>query len=226
MKNVIVVDGTVGCGKTSLAEILAEELGEKLYLELGNPDTERLLDRYYAKKTRWGFTMQIHFLNERFKQIKEIWRNNGGLLDRSIFGDRIFAEMLAEDLEDGGEGMTWEEYRTYSTLLDSMLEHALPPTLMIYLRCSTDTAISRINQRDRGLESQVDRKYWERLNFKYDQWFEGYDHSEKIVIDVTNIDFVNNPEDRAAVLAEIKSKLLAMGRIKAYQTTLGDHING
>lgn len=221
-KNVIVVDGTVGCGKTSLAEILSEVLGEKLYLELGNPDTERMLDRYYAKKTRWGFTMQIHFLNERFKQIKEIWRNKGGLLDRSIFGDRIFAEMLAEDLEDGGEGMTWEEFRTYSTLLDSMLEHALPPTLMIYLRCSTDTAIARINQRDRGLESSVDRHYWERLNTKYDQWYEGYDHSEKIVIDVTNIDFVNNPEDRQAVVSQVTAKLLEMGRIKSHQLTLGD----
>lgn len=217
----IVIDGTVGCGKTSLAELLAEELGEKLYLELGNPDTERLLNRYYAKKTRWGFTMQIHFLNERFAQIKEIHRNNGGLLDRSIFGDRIFAEMLAEDLEDGGEGMTWEEYRTYSTLLDSMLEHAIPPTLMIYLQCSTETAITRINKRNRGLESKVDAAYWERLNSKYEAWYDEYDHSPKIMINVDNIDYVNNPKDREYVLTTIKEALFKLGRIKQYQLTGG-----
>lgn len=221
MKRVIVVDGVVGCGKTSLGEILEKELGEKLYLELGNPDTERMLDRYYAKKTRWGFTMQIHFLNERFKQIKEIHRNGGGLLDRSIFGDRIFAEMLAEDLEDGGEGITWEEFRTYSTLLDSMLEHAIPPTLMIYLQCSTDTAISRINKRNRGLESQVDRAYWERLNSKYEQWFGTYGASPKIVINVDDLDFVNRPEDRDVVVGRVLEKLYQIGYLAEYQLKLG-----
>lgn len=226
MKRVIVVDGVVGCGKTSLGEILEVELGEKLYLELGNPDTERMLDRYYAKKTRWGFTMQIHFLNERFKQIKEIHRNGGGLLDRSIFGDRIFAEMLAEDLEDGGEGITWEEFRTYSTLLDSMLEHAIPPTLMIYLQCSTDTAISRINKRNRGLESQVDRAYWERLNTKYEQWFGTYEASPKIVINVDDLDFVNRPEDRDVVVGRVMEKLFEIGHLPEYQLKLGGNQHG
>jgi deoxyadenosine/deoxycytidine kinase len=159
-------------------------------------------------------------LNERFAQIKEIHKNGGGLLDRSIFGDRIFAEMLAEDLEDGGEGMTWEEYRTYSKLLDSMLEHAQAPTLMIYLQCSTDTAIDRINKRDRGLESQVDRGYWDRLNTKYDEWYQDYDASPAICINVDDLDFVNNPEDREYVVQLIQLELLALGRIESFQTTI------
>ncbi len=204
---VLVIDGVVGCGKTTLAKILEEEFKMKLYEEIGSQDTINLLDRFYAKRTRWGFTLQIHFLNKRFAQIKEIHRSGGGMLDRSIFGDRLFAEMMAEDLEDGGEGMTWEEFRTYSTLLDSMLEHAIPPTLLVYLECDVDTAISRINKRDRGLESGVERGYWERLNDKYAEWYSTYDASPKIKINVAELDYVNNEEDRAKVVQIVRAEL-------------------
>jgi deoxyadenosine/deoxycytidine kinase len=206
-KQVIVVDGVVGCGKTSLARILEEELGIKLYEELGSQDTLNLLDQFYANKTRWAFTLQIHFLNLRFRQIKDIHANGGGLLDRSIFGDNIFAEMLAEDLEEGGAGMTWEEYRTYNTLLSSMLEHAQNPTLLIYLQASVETAKQRIDTRNRGLESMVDTAYWKRLNDKYEAWFAKYDKSPKIIINVDGLDYVNNAEDRKKVVAIVKQKL-------------------
>ncbi|MCH5476740.1 deoxynucleoside kinase [Bacillus cereus] len=204
---VLVLDGVVGCGKTTMAKILEEALKMKLYEEIGSQDTINLLDRFYAKKTRWGFTLQIHFLNKRFQQIKEIHANGGGMLDRSIFGDRLFAEMMAEDLEDGFEGMTWEEFRTYSTLLDSMLEHAIPPTLLVYLECDVDTAIGRIAKRDRGLESGVERRYWERLNEKYTAWYANYDASPKIKINVANLDYVNNEEDKAKVIEIVRNAL-------------------
>lgn len=210
--DVIVCDGIVGVGKTTLAKLLEEALGVKLYEEIGSQDTLNLLDRFYAKKTRWAFTTQIHFLNTRFAQIKEIHRTGGGILDRSIFGDRIFAEMLAEDLEDGGEGMTWEEFRTYDTLLDSMLEHAQAPTLLIYLECDTDTAMERIAKRNRGIESEVDRGYWERLNAKYQLWYEKYTASPKIKINVANLDYVDNEEDQKKVVEIVKSELARIGR--------------
>lgn len=213
-KNVIVIDGVVGCGKSTLAELIEKEIGIKLYPEIGGQDTLNLLDRFYAKKTRWAFTTQIHFLNTRFAQIKEIHRKDGGILDRSIFGDRIFAEMLAEDLEDGGEGMTWEEYRTYDTLLDSMLEHAKEPTLLIYLECDVDTAIDRIAKRNRGIESEVERGYWERLNAKYTKWYTTYDKSPKIKINVAELDYANSEEDKKKVVQIVKDALIKIGRLQ------------
>jgi deoxyadenosine/deoxycytidine kinase len=205
---VLVIDGTVGCGKSTLGKLLEHRLGIKLCEELSNTDTTELLDRFYRDQERWSFALQIHFLNERFRMIKDIHKAGKGLLDRSIFGDRIFAEMLNED------GMMLdEEYRTYSTLLDSMLEHVKPPSVMVYLECSTETAIKRINKRNRGEECNVPHEYWERLNTKYDKWFEEYDLSPKICINVDNLDLMVESE-REIILKRIENKLKELKYIK------------
>ncbi|WP_425447983.1 deoxynucleoside kinase [Dethiothermospora halolimnae] len=202
MKQVILIDGVVGAGKTTLGRILEKELNTELYEELTDQDTHRLLDKFYANKKRWAFTLQVHFLNKRFHMIKEIHRNNGGILDRSIFGDRIFASMLNEDGE-----MSDEEYRTYSTLLDNMLEHSKNPTILIYLKCSVDKAVERIKLRNRGLEATVPIRYWERLNEKYENWYQEYDYSPKVTIDMDRID-LKNKNDRREVIDKIKKEIL------------------
>jgi deoxyadenosine/deoxycytidine kinase len=175
---VIVIEGQIGVGKTTMGEMLEQELGIRLYRELQRPETHSLLEKFYTDQRRWAFTMQVHFLNERFRMIKEIRRNGGGILDRSIFGDHIFAESL----HTHGE-MSDEEYATYSTLLYNMLEHAQNPDLLVYLDCSVDTALDRIRSRDRGLESGIPRDYLERLNKRYLEWYDAYDLSPKVKID-------------------------------------------
>lgn len=193
----IIIEGQIGVGKTTLGMILEQEYGLPLYRELTNPDTTALLDRFYADKSRWSFMLQVHFLNERFRMIKEIHRNGGGLLDRSIFGDRIFAEMLNTDGE-----MTDEEFRTYSSLLDNMLEHAQVPDALIYLDCSVDTALERIRKRNRGLEAGIPREYLEHLNRRYLDWYEGYAYSEKVFVETDGID-IDDASLRRALLDRI-----------------------
>jgi deoxyadenosine/deoxycytidine kinase len=194
---VIIIEGQIGVGKTTMGEILEQEAGVPLFRELTNPYTLNLLDRFYADKKRWAFTLQIHFLNERFRMIKDIFRNGGGTLDRSIFGDRIFAEMLYHDGD-----MLEEEFGTYSTLLDNMLEHAQSPDLLVYLDCSVDTAMERIKKRDRGLESGIPRDYLENLNARYVAWYESYDLSPKIFIDTEKLS-IEEPEGRKEILDRI-----------------------
>ncbi len=194
----VIIEGQIGVGKTTMGEILEERFGTPLFRELTNPDTLALLDRFYADKPRWAFTLQIHFLNERFRMIKEIFRTGGGSLDRSIFGDRIFAQMLNADGD-----MSNEEYRTYSTLLDNMLEHAQDPRLLIYLHCHVDTALARIRKRNRGLESDIPRDYLENLNRRYLDWYDSYDRSEKVFIDTEEYP-LEKPETREAVLERLE----------------------
>jgi deoxyadenosine/deoxycytidine kinase len=175
---VIIIEGQIGVGKTTMGELLERELGVTLYRELQRPETLSLLDSFYADQGRWAFTLQIHFLNERFRMIKQIRDAGGGALDRSIYGDRIFADVLHEDGQ-----MSEEEYVTYTTLLDNMLEHVQPPDILVYLDCTVDTALSRIKKRNRGLESGIPRDYLERLNQRYLQFFESYDVSPKLFVD-------------------------------------------
>lgn len=194
---VIIIEGQIGVGKTTIGEIVQRRFGMELYRELGNPQTLTLLDRFYADKARWAFTLQIHFLNERFRMIKEIFRAGGGVLDRSIFGDRIFAEMLHAD-----GSMSDEEFATYSALLESMLEHVQDPRLLIYLDCTVDTALDRIRTRNRGLEPGIPRDYLEELNERYLNWYDAYALSPKI--------FVNTEEfhvDHAYELEPVISRI-------------------
>ena len=200
-KTVIIVEGQIGVGKTTMGEILEARLGKPLFRELNNPGTLSLLDRFYADKPRWAFTLQVHFLNERFRMIKDIFRNGGGILDRSIFGDRIFAQVLHEDGD-----MTDEEYDTYATLLDNMLEHVQEPSLLIYLDCSVDTAMARIKKRNRGLESSIPREYLSRLNEHYLAWYSSYRRSPKVWIDTEKYP-LEVPENVERIVQEVRDAL-------------------
>ena len=177
----IVVDGVVGAGKSTLAQKISDKLSIPIFEELQNQTTMNLLEEFYRDKKRWSFTLQIHFLNERFKMIKEIHQKGGGILDRSIFGDKIFASMLNED-----GWMTDDEFRTYQTLLDNMLEHVKSPNLLVYIDCDLETAKTRIRGRGRDMEQGVDEVYWKRLNEKYSKWYQEYNLSSKISIDANS----------------------------------------
>lgn len=104
----IVIEGLIGVGKTTLGNILSKELEVPFYSELNNDFTLAVLDKFYKDKSRWAFPVQINFLNERFKLIKGVFRTKGGILDRSIYGDCVFASLLNCDGH-----ISDEEYKIY-----------------------------------------------------------------------------------------------------------------
>jgi deoxyadenosine/deoxycytidine kinase len=199
---IIVIDGVVGAGKSTLAEKLSNKLGIPVYFELQNQTTMNLLEEFYKDKERWSFTLQVHFLNERFKMVKDIHKKGVGILDRSIFGDMIFASMLHED-----GYMTDDEYDTYKSLLNNVLEHTNNPDLLVYLDCDLDTAMERIGIRGREMEQGVDEIYWKRLNEKYTKWYNTYRVSNKVSIDAKSY-HPNNNDDIDRISEMIKLKLL------------------
>lgn len=195
--NMIVIDGTVGCGKSSLAKILGEELGIEVQYEpvVDNP----ILDKFYYDRSRYSFPLQVFFLNKRFEMIKKA---EGTIVDRGIYGDMIFAKML----HDNGE-MTTEEFGIYCELAQNMLEHVAPPRLMIYLKTTVDDAVRKIGIRGRDYEQIVERDYWERLNAEYVKFFDEYNLGKLLVIDVSGLDFVNNETERKEVIRRVLGAL-------------------
>jgi deoxyadenosine/deoxycytidine kinase len=208
----IVLAGTIGAGKSSLAKALGEHLGTEVFYEA--VDTNPVLDLYYQDPKKYAFLLQIYFLNKRFESIKQAYRQDNNVLDRSIFEDELF---LTLNYKNGN--VTKTELEIYKELLGNMLEEldGMPkkrPDLLVYIDVSFDTMLSRIQQRGRSFE-QVDGQpelehYYHQVHGEYPDWYDNYDISPKMRIDGDKIDFVNNPEDLDFVLSQITTQLKAL----------------
>lgn len=197
----IIVDGVVGSGKTTLMNILLEELGVSGFEEpvADNP----ILGKFYHDRKRYAFPLQIFFLNRRFRMLKDAQEEKvSSIMDRSIYGDVIFAKLL----HDGGD-MEEDEFNLYKELLANMLDHIEAPRLMIYLKCDVDTAMERIRKRGRDYEQIVERDYWERLNREYEDYFKAYNLSKLLVIETREYDLASSEEDRKKVVQLIREAM-------------------
>ncbi len=227
----ITLAGIIGSGKSSLTEILSEELGTKAFYE--PVEDNPVLPLFYkgneiaAKKRAEGdaeatnpyaYLLQTFFLNRRFAMIKKAMQDDNNVLDRSIYEDAIFMKMNT----DMGNA-TEVEYDIYKKLLDNMLEelpyaaHKKSPDLMVMIDVSYDTMIKRIQKRGREYE-QVENdpslvEYYQRLLGYYDEWKEEYSASPLLIIDGDKYDFVNNVADRNKVLDIIETRLVELGNL-------------
>lgn len=205
---VIVLAGMIGAGKSSYTELIANELGTKAFYE--SIKDNRILEMFYHDPKRWAFALQIYFLNTRFRSIKAALTDQNNVLDRSIYEDALFTQI---NFEEGN--ISEPEMDTYLDLLDNMMEELayMPkkaPDLLIYLRGSLDTVLSRISLRRRPYE-QIDAnpgllEYYKHLHSRYDSWFASYDKSETLVINIDEID-INKPNDADYVMQLIHEKL-------------------
>ncbi len=203
----IVIDAVVGAGKTVYMEMLSKEMKIPCFEEpvQDNP----ILDRFYHDRKRYSFPLQIFFLNRRFRMLKEAAElGKPTLMDRSIYGDVIFAKLLYEE-----GNMDKDEYMLYRELLMNMLEHVEAPKLMIYLKIDTDSAIERIRKRGRDYEQIVEREYWETLNREYESYFAEYNLSPLLIIDAAKYDIVESAKDKEEVLQLIYQKLNQLDRL-------------
>ncbi|MEG0773283.1 deoxynucleoside kinase [Clostridium sp.] len=204
--DMIVIDGVVGVGKSTLMNILEEEG----YIPFEEPVVDNpILEKFYYDRERYSFPLQIFFLNKRFKNIKDASKIQNAVMDRSIYGDIIFAKML----NDSGE-MSNEEFDLYIELFENMIEHCKAPKLLVYLEVGVDEAMRRINRRGRDYEKVVEREYWEQLNSNYRNYFEKYSISPILKINVDNMDFENNPQHRSYLLKLIHNKLKEIHNIE------------
>ncbi|MDP6853212.1 MAG: deoxynucleoside kinase [Candidatus Marinimicrobia bacterium] len=159
------VAGNIGVGKTTFTEIVAKHFGWREFYEsvADNP----YLDDFYRDMHRWSFNLQIYFLHHRFAGQVEIRESERGVIqDRTIYEDvEIFARNLHEM-----KFMTDRDWDTYVDLFKNMTQFLRKPDLIIYLRASTDTLLSRIRNRDRNFERDISPEYLHSLNISYDQW--------------------------------------------------------
>lgn len=196
----IAITGNIGCGKTTLTEILSSRLGITPYYETNdNP----YIGDFYDDMSRWSFNLQVYFLASRIMQVSDILRSNSDLVqDRTVYED---AYIFAENLHDMGL-MATRDYETYMKIF-SMSSEVIPhPDVMIYIKASVPTLINQIQKRGRAYEMSIQEGYLERLNTKYEQWIGSVYKGKVITIDADRDDFMANPQ----VLEPIIKQLMVM----------------
>lgn len=215
----ITTSGTIGVGKTSWSEVIAEHFGVEVLREKvdGNP----FLEKYYQDTEKYAFHLQIYFLNHRFKAIKEALRHPNNVMDRSIYEDAmIFARLQYEN-----GGMDKDSYDTYLDLQQNMMQELVDlyegkvltkksPDLLVHLHGSFDEILRRVKKRGRVFE-QVEGnptllKYYQDLYTIYEGFVDEYvaqGISPVYVLDIDRYD-IENPEDVAEVMKQIEQTLI------------------
>ncbi|TRX59496.1 AAA family ATPase [Fulvivirga sp. M361] len=198
----IAICGNIGSGKTTLAKLLAKQYN--WHAELESVEENPYLADFYEDMQRWSFHLQVYFLNSRFRQVKNIRSSKVSTVqDRTIYEDAyIFAANLkSSDL------MNARDYACYQTLFESMIEHVTPPDLLVYLKADIPKLVSQIEKRGREYENAIRLDYLKNLNQHYTNWISSYDLGKHLVIDVNQLDFVNNIEDRSLVIQRIDAEI-------------------
>ncbi|HEX7041272.1 MAG TPA: deoxynucleoside kinase [Trueperaceae bacterium] len=199
--SLIVIEGPIGVGKTSLARILAERLGARLLLEV--VEENPFLARFYEDKERYAFQTEAFFLLSRFKQHAEL--SQAALFQRHTVSDYIFDKtFLFASLNLHGD-----EFELYRTLFDQLRSRLPDPDLTVYLRAEPDLLLRRIAKRGRAFESGMSADYLAEVTAAYDEYFDGARFPVEVV-DAGAIDFVEDEGDREALVARVLARLEAV----------------
>ena len=162
--NFIGISGLIGAGKTTLARELGKVLNLPVYYE---PIVENeYLEDFYRDMKRYSFSFQIYLLNCRFRQHQQVlWNGTGGIQDRTLYEDSIFAKVLYED-----GNMEEREYKTYLNLFRNMSNFMKKNTLIVHLDVKPEESLRRIKLRARGCEVGITVNYLTKLYNAYEEF--------------------------------------------------------
>lgn len=208
------IEANIGVGKSSLAEILSNQMGTTWVPE--PVDSNPYLEKYYADPKEYGFIMQMYLLGERFKNMKRAMLTRNSIEDRTLEGDKLFAKV---NYLQGT--MTEDQLTVYNSVSNEMLKEieGMPRKaydLIIFLETDIDDMLAKIKQRGRSFELSDDLvSYYKLLLEQYTTWASAYDKGPILTINVKGKDFVNNPGDRQYVLSTVYNKMRELELISA-----------
>ncbi|MGA9522360.1 MAG: deoxynucleoside kinase [Myxococcaceae bacterium] len=192
----IVVEGPIGVGKTSLCNNLAQRFGGRMVLEV--VEENPFLANFYQDRQKFAFQTQMFFLLSRYKQQQELFQQdlfNAVTVSDYLFAkDRIFACLTLDQNELG----------LYDRVFEALGTRVTKPDLVIYLQARIDVLLARIKKRGREFERKFDPGYLEELTRAYNEFFFHYSDTPLLVINTSEIDFVNNEADLENLLGVIR----------------------
>jgi len=198
----IAIAGNIGVGKTTMTEKLADVLELSPIYE--SVDDNPYLSDFYDNMKRWSFNLQIYFLYKRFSnQIELLSSSRGFIQDRSLYEDK---EIFARNLKDL-KLMSIRDWETYKNLFNEITKFLKEPDLIVYLKASTDTLISRINNRKRDFEKEISLEYIHSLNIYYNEWISKLPQDKVLIIDTNNFNIFKDHDKFLMIQKSIIKKL-------------------
>lgn len=191
----IAIEGVIGAGKTSLAQKLSEKLSAILILE--EFEENPFLEKFYDDRKRFAFQTQMFFLINRYKQQQQM--NQQELFAKHIVTDYIFDK----DRIFAYMNLSGEELKLYESLFP-LLEREIPkPDLVIFLQSSIDRLVSNVKLRGRKFEKNLTRSYLTELSEAYNNFFFKYNNTPLLIVNTSEIDFVNDDDDFEELFKQI-----------------------
>jgi len=202
MKKFVAVAGNIGVGKSTLVTMLCERLGWQPFYE---PVAENpYLEDFYRDMSAWAFHSQIFFLTHRLRAHRELLDHpTSAIQDRSVYED---AEVFACNLYRQGL-ISERDYSAYRELYGVLCEFLPPPDLVLYLRASVPTLVSRISQRGRDYERQITAVYLGQLNQLYEEWIGHFGLCPVLTVPADDLDYVAHPYHLDLIVRKVEEKL-------------------
>jgi deoxyadenosine/deoxycytidine kinase len=203
-KTYISVMGTLGCGKTTAARLIAQEFHFHLLEEQFGENA--FLPRFYKDMKRWAFHSQTFFLMEKITQMMEtrtILTKESVVQDTPIQQD-VFSYAKAQYVLGNIDEAEWRLYQKIYTSFESSIPK---PNLIIFLDSSIPVIIKRIESRGRGYEKAIPKNYLSLLDTLNRKWLESNTKIPVLTIPTDTLDVVRSKEARNILLATIASKL-------------------
>jgi deoxyguanosine kinase len=184
----LVIEGNIGAGKTSLASLLAEESGSRLVLEAFSDNP--FLAKFYEDPDRYAFQLELSFLSERYHQIKT------ELGHPDLFGQAVISDyFLAKSFIFSKYNLKDDEMKLFEKLFSIINLQAPKPDLYVYLHLSVEKLLENIKQRGRSYEKHITYEYLKEVQEGYFGFFKSQQEMKILVIDTSQIDFVNRESD-------------------------------
>lgn len=183
----VVVEGLIGVGKTSLARKLAAAVGAETVFE--QPMENPFLERFYKSPRAAAFPAQLFFLFQRARQLADLRQHDMfaplRIADYMLEKDRLFARVVLDE----------EEFKLYEQVYNRLALDAPVPDLVVFLQAPVDALLQRIDKRGITYEKYIDAAYLERLGEAYMRFFHQYTASPLLIVNTAEIDPANNSRD-------------------------------
>lgn len=188
MYQYIVIEGCIGSGKTTLTEMLAEDLNAEIVLERFADNS--FLPKFYKDPLHYAFPVEMTFLTDRYQQLKQL------LSQRDMFKDLVISDYFIDKcIIFSKNNLQDDEYNLYTKVYDIISTYLPKPDLLIYLYNNADNLLQNIAKRGRSYEQEITADYLNSIQDSYMTYLKQHPNCPILIVESRNLDFVHNPED-------------------------------